>query len=114
MDGLTTVRVEYAPPRKRRRSATTFTPIWTVSVAQVQEEQISLTSPLVRSLMAPANQWGTLILTVGTAIFSERRRETFRPITCRHRKAEILRQVRLQPGMETTAHSQWTSSAAEC
>src|SRR5262245_42537946 len=113
MDGLTTVPVVSAPTRTRKQSATTFMHTWTVSAVQAQEEQISLTPLRVQCLMAKANQWVTLMSTVETETFWEPRRETFRPITCHHRRAEILSQVKLPPATATTAHSQWTSSVAE-
>src|ERR1044072_4395882 len=113
MDGLTTVLVVFAPPRKRKRSATTFMPIWIVSVAQAQEGRISLIPLPAQCSMAMANQWVMRTRTVETATFWAPRRETFRPITYRHRREEILRQAKLQPVTATTELSRWTSSAAE-
>src|SRR5262245_5665418 len=113
MDGLTTVRVVFALPRKRKRSATTFMPTWTALVGQAQAELTSQTPLPAQSLMATASRWVILILMVETVIFSELLLEILRPITCRRRREAILSQAKLQPATVTTAHSRWTSFAAE-
>src|SRR5262245_45170900 len=112
MAGLTIVRVVFAPPHRRKRSVTTFTPTWTALVAQAQAVPTSLTPLPAQFLTATANHSVTPIPMAVTAIFWELRHGSLKPIICRHRREEILNQAKLRPATATTAHFQWTSFVA--